>query len=163
MHSETLLDLKMAPILSSKGIMPGIRANGELKPIPRSQEEFIVQGLDGLLERLQAARAAGARFSKWRAPVACSATDSTMRFHNIAATGYPSLLALEIQAETLAQFATISQEAGLVPIVEPDVDFSRDASLVRSAEVHEQAIRLIYQRMEVHGVLLEGLRFSQGS
>ncbi|KAF5314988.1 hypothetical protein D9619_006987 [Psilocybe cf. subviscida] len=149
MHSETLLDLKMAPILSSKGIMPGIRANDELRPIPRSPEEFIVQGLDDLLEQLQAARAAGARFSKWRAPVACSAPDS-------GSTRYPSQLGLETQAETLAQFAATSQEAGLVPIVEPDVDFSRDASLVRSAEVHEQAIRLIYQRMEAHGVLLEG-------
>ncbi|KAF8908979.1 fructose-bisphosphate aldolase [Gymnopilus junonius] len=146
LHEETLLDFKLGPLLSGKGIISGIRANKELAPIPRHEEEFIVQGLDDMLPRLQAARAAGARFSKFRTPIACSSVK----------TGFPSPLSLEIQAETLAQFAAISQQAGLVPIVEPDVDFSRDADLVRSAEVHESAISAIYERMRAHGVLLEG-------
>jgi len=146
LHAETLIDFKLAPMLSKKGILPGIRANGELTPIPRSEQEFSVQGLDDLLPRMQAARAAGAKFSKWRVPIACSSKD----------TGYPSELSLEIQANTLAQFAAISQQAGLVPIIEPDVEFSRDASLGRSVEVHERAISLTYERMKTHGVLLEG-------
>lgn len=146
LHAETLIDFKLAPMLSDKGILPGIRANGELTPIPRSEQEFSVQGLDDLLPRMQAARAAGARFSKWRVPIACSSKDM----------GYPSELSLEIQANTLAQFAAISQQAGLVPIIEPDVEFSRDASLGRSVEVHERAISLTYERMKTHGVLLEG-------
>ncbi|TFK40661.1 fructose-bisphosphate aldolase [Crucibulum laeve] len=161
LYSETLLDFKLGPILSNKGIIPGVRANGELTPIPLSSSEpritsntpiplssseFRVQGLDNLLESLQRARAAGARFSKWRVPIACASP----------ASGLPSRLSLEIQAETLAQYAAISQEAGLVPIVEPDVEFSADADLVRSAEVHERAIGMIYERMKVHGVLLEG-------
>ncbi|KAF8967053.1 hypothetical protein BDZ97DRAFT_1938262 [Flammula alnicola] len=128
LHAETLLDFKLAPMLSSKGIIPGVRANGELAPIPRSEEEFIVQGLDDLLPKLQAARAAGARFSKWRTPIA-AALSMQGSHHTV----------VEIQAETLAQFAAISQQAGLVPIVEPDVDFSKDADLTRSAEVHERA------------------------
>jgi len=106
----------------------------------------MVQGIDGLLSDLQAAHAAGARFSKWRTPFACGPAGSTL----------PSTLALEIGAETLAQFAAISQQAGLVPIVEPDVDFSKDADLTRSAEVHEAIICKIYERMRAHGVLLEG-------
>ncbi|PPR01137.1 hypothetical protein CVT26_016038 [Gymnopilus dilepis] len=146
LHEETLLDFKLAPLLSSKGIIPGVRANKELTPIPRSEEEYIVQGIDDMLPRLQAARAAGARFSKFRTPISCSSEK----------TGFPSPLSLEIQAETLAQFAAISQQAGLVPIVEPDVDFSKDADLARSADIHERAISLIYERMRAHGVLLEG-------
>lgn len=102
------------------------------------------------MARLQAARIAGARFSKWRVPIACSSTT----------TGFPSPLSLEIQAETLAQYAAISQQAGLVPIVELDVEFSRDADLDRSAEVHEKAIEMIYERMRAHGVLLEGDRLA---
>lgn len=128
-----------------------MRAEGELVPIPRSEEEFIVQGIDDLLARLQTARITGARFSKWRVPIACSSVTST---------GFPSPLSLEIQTETLAQYAAISQQAGLVPIVEIDVEFSRDADLDRSAEVHEKAIEMIYERMRAHGVLLEGNLFS---
>ncbi|KAF9046451.1 aldolase [Panaeolus papilionaceus] len=146
MHTESLHDFNLGPLLSSKGIIPGIRANGELTPIPRAEHEFIVQGLDGLLGKLQAARALGARFSKWRAPIACSS--------HIA--GYPTSISLQIQAETLAQFAAISQQAGLVPIVEPDVDFSRDADLSKSVHVHETVIAMIYERMKAHGVLIEG-------
>jgi len=146
MHHETVLDFKLANILADKGIIPGVRANGELAPIPLSEHEFVVQGLDDLLPTLQAARAAGARFSKWRTPIACGAP----------VAGYPTQISLEIQAETLAQFAAVSQQAGLVPIVEPDVDFASDADLARSAEVHEKAISMIYERMKAHGVLLEG-------
>lgn len=149
MHTESVLDFKLATVLSDRGIIPGVCANGELAPIPRSEHEFIVQGLDDLLPKLQAARAAGARFSKWRAPIACTSADG----------GYPTRLSLETQAETLAQFAAISQQAGLVPIVEPDVEFvefAKDADLARSAEIHEKAIDMIYARMKVHGVLLEG-------
>ena len=61
-----------------------------------------------------------------------------------------------MQAETLAQYAAISQQAGLVPIVEPDVEFSADADLARSTEVHHKAVSLIYARCLMHGVLLEG-------
>ncbi|KAF9464163.1 aldolase [Collybia nuda] len=146
LYSETLLDFKLAPILQKKGIIPGVRANGELRPFPGSPSEFIVQGLDDLLPQLQAARAAGARFSKWRVPIACTSL----------VQGLPSRAGLEVQAETLAQYAAISQQAGLVPIVEPDVEFSEDADLARSAEVHEQAIALIYARCLSYGVLLEG-------
>jgi len=124
-----------------------VRANGELRPLPGSPSEFIVQGLDDLLPQLQAARAAGARFSKFRVQIACTEGGRLP---------LPTRAALETQAETLAQYAAVSQQAGLVPIVEPDVEFSGGASLERSLEVHVQAIRLIYERCAVHGVLLEG-------
>lgn len=81
---------------------------------------------------------------QWRAPILCNA--STL----------PSQAALEVQAEVLARFAAISQQAGLVPIVEPDVDFGEDASLERSVEVHVRAIAMIYARCAAYGVLTEG-------
>ncbi|KAF8831011.1 hypothetical protein HHX47_DHR1000260 [Lentinula edodes] len=143
---ETLLEFNLGQILFNKGIIVGVRAHGELAPLPASPFEFIVQGLDNLLPQLQAARAAGARFSKWRAPIACTSP----------ALELPSQVSLDIQAETLAMFAAISQEAGLVPIIEPDVEFSADASLERSVEIHEKAIGMIYARCREHGVLLEG-------
>lgn len=148
LFSETLLTFQLGPLLTKKGIIPGVRANGELRPIPHSPFEFIVQGLDDLLPQLQAARVAGARFSKWRVPIACTS----------ATRGLPSEAGLDAQAEVLAQYAAVSQEAGLVPIVEPDVEFSEDADLARSVEVHERAIAKIYERCRVHGVLLEGTR-----
>ncbi|KXN93414.1 putative fructose-bisphosphate aldolase class 1, partial [Leucoagaricus sp. SymC.cos] len=128
------------------GIIPGVRANGELMPIPNSPSEFIVEGLDGLLGRLQAAHAAGARFSKWRVTIACTSKER----------GLPTQTSLELQAETLGRYAAISQQAGLVPIVEPDVEFSEDADLARSVEVHEKAISMIFERLRAYNVLLEG-------
>lgn len=121
LYPETLLDFNLGQNLINKGIIVGVRANGELAPLPASPFEFIVQGLDDLLPKLQAARAAGARFSKWRAPITCTSP----------ALELPSKVALDVQAETLALFASISQQAGLVPIIEPDVEFSADADLAR--------------------------------
>ncbi|KAG5341559.1 hypothetical protein C0989_009476 [Termitomyces sp. Mn162] len=146
LYSETLLSFQLGPLLTSKGIIPGVRANGELRPLPNYHHEFIVEGLDGLFQQLQAARIAGARFSKWRVPIACTSVER----------GLPSEAALDAHAETLAQYASVSQQAGLVPIVEPDVEFMEDADLARSAWVHEQAIARIYERCRIHGVLLEG-------
>ncbi|TFY57135.1 hypothetical protein EVG20_g8661 [Dentipellis fragilis] len=144
LYSETLIDFQLAPLLSARGIIPGVRADTDSHPLPISLAEPATQGLDDLLPRLQAARAAGARFTKWRAPILCTAST------------YPTHPALEAQAENLARFAAISQQAGLVPIVEPDVDFSGDADLQRSVEVHVKIISLIYARCLAYGVLLEG-------
>ncbi|PFH53889.1 hypothetical protein AMATHDRAFT_136272, partial [Amanita thiersii Skay4041] len=149
LHQETVLDFHLAGLVTERGIIPGVRANGDLAPLPGSLGEFVVQGLDELLPKLQASRVAGARFSKWRVPIACTARNSPDGM-------LPTDAALELQAETLGRFASISQEAGLVPIVEPDVEFSGDADLSRSLEVHERAIDLIYRKCKQYNVLLEG-------
>lgn len=144
LYHETLLDFQMGPILSNRGIIPGVRADTNAHPLPISPSEPATQGLDDLLPRLRAAARAGARFSKWRAPILCNS--STL----------PTQAALEAQAESLARFAAISQQAGLVPIVEPDVDFAEDANLQRSVEIHVKIISMIYARCAAYGVLLEG-------
>ena len=144
LYSETLLDFQLAPLLQQRGIIPGVRADTDSHPHPLSPSEPMTQGHDDLLPRLLAARSAGARFTKWRAPILCDA-------HAL-----PTAAALAAQAEGLARFAAVSQQAGLVPIVEPDVDFGADADLRRSVEVHARAISLIYARCAAYGVLLEG-------
>ncbi|ETW81636.1 hypothetical protein HETIRDRAFT_317352, partial [Heterobasidion irregulare TC 32-1] len=131
-------------LLQQRGIIPGMRADTDSHPHPLSPSEPMTQGHDDLLPRLLAARSAGARFTKWRAPILCDA-------HAL-----PTDAALAAQAEGLARFAAVSQQAGLVPIVEPDVDFGADADLRRSVEVHARAISLIYARCAAYGVLLEG-------
>ena len=141
---ETLIDFELGPLLVKRGVIPGVRADTDSHPLPISPLEPATQGLDDLLPRLLAAKAAGARFSKWRAPILCNA--STL----------PTQAALEIQSESLARFAAISQQAGLVPIIEPDVDFSEDADLRRSVEVHVKIISMIYARCAAYGVLVEG-------
>ncbi|EPQ54593.1 aldolase [Gloeophyllum trabeum ATCC 11539] len=146
LYAETLLDFQLGPVLASRGIIPGIRADTDSHPLPISPLEPATQGLDDLLPRLTSARLAGARFTKWRAPILCTS----------AAGGLPTHAALEAQAESLARFAAISQQAGLVPIVEPDVDFAEDADLKRSVEVHVKIISMIFARCAQYGVLLEG-------
>ncbi|KIK93732.1 hypothetical protein PAXRUDRAFT_828671 [Paxillus rubicundulus Ve08.2h10] len=144
LYHETLVDFQLAPVLSNRGIIPGVRADTDAHPLPISPLEPATQGLDDLLPRLQAAYQAGARFSKWRAPIRCDSS------------ALPTQAGMEVQAESLARFAAISQQAGLVPIVEPDVDFADDADLRKSVEVHVKMISMIYARCVAYGVLLEG-------
>lgn len=144
LYHETLHDFRLAPLLEERGIIPGIRADTDSHPLPVSPLEPATQGLDDLLPRLQASYLAGARFSKWRAPFLVDSKN------------FPTQAAIEAQAESLARFAAISQQAGLVPIVEPDVDFSADASLTKSVEAHVKIISAIYARLAVYGVLVEG-------
>lgn len=138
------MDFQLGPVLSNRGIIPGVRADTDAHPLPISPIEPATQGLDHPLPRLRAAAQVGARFSKWRAPILRNS--STLPTHT----------ALEVQAESLARFAAISQQAGLVPIVEPDVDFAEDADLQRSVDVHVKIISMIYARCATYGVLLEG-------
>lgn len=140
------MEFNLAPLLLNRNIIAGVRADLSTAPLPSSPiSEPITTGLDDLFERLRAAHHAGARFSKWRAPILCNTQNA------------PTREALEAQAENLARFAAISQRVGLVPIVEPDVAFDEDASLVKSLEVHVRAISLIFERCVKHGVLIEGI------
>jgi len=146
MHPESLLDFQLEPLLSKKGLVPGVRADTGLAPIPRYQHEFMTEGIDGLILRLHAYRAAGARFAQWRALVGCSSIEA----------GFPSRLALEYHAEGLAKFASISQQAGLVPILDINVEADKDADLVRSTDIHEEIVGAMFERLRKHQVLVEG-------
>src|SRR6266571_2718484 len=95
-------------LLESKGVIPGIKVDKGAKPLALAEGETITEGLDGLRERLAEYRGLGARFAKWRATY--SITDTQ-----------PSDYCIWTNAHALARYAALCQEAGIVPIVEPEV------------------------------------------
>src|ERR671927_407733 len=97
-----------AKLLASRGIIPGIKVDKGAKPLALAPGETVTEGLDGLRERLGEYRELGARFAKWRATY-------------FVGDGTPSEYAVWTNAHALARYAALSQEAGLVPIVEPEV------------------------------------------
>src|SRR5690606_38086493 len=105
-----------------RDMVPGIKVDRGTKPLAGSPFEKVSEGLDGLRERLDEYRALGARFTKWRAVFAIAA-------------GLPTDYAIAVNAHALARFAALSQEARLVPIVEPEVLMDGGHDIARSAEV----------------------------
>lgn len=98
----------LVDILRSQGIIPGIKVDRGTKPLAFFPGETITEGIDGLRERLEKYRELGARFTKWRAVLKIA--------HDL-----PTMASIAANANALASFAALSQEAGLVPIVEPEV------------------------------------------
>lgn len=132
-------------MLSKRGIIPGVRIDTDSQSLPGAGDgEVFTQGLDDLTSRCELFKKHGARFTKWRAPILVNSSS------------LPSVLAIDAQATSLARMAAVSQAVGLVPIVEPDLDFSGDATLERSLEVHTKVIAKIYEMLAAHGVCLEG-------
>lgn len=132
-------------VIKSRGIIPGIKVDKGTVALPRTDpEETTTQGLDGLLDRCKQYYSRGARFSKWRCTYTVSPTT-------------PSPLAITDNAEVLARYAAISQAAGLVPIVEPEVLMTHDQSIERSIEAHIAAYSAIFERLALHKVDLAGL------
>jgi fructose-bisphosphate aldolase class I len=134
-------------LLESKGIIPGIKVDMGAKPLAGSPDETITEGLDGLRERLQEYYELGARFTKWRAVLSIG--------HEL-----PSEYAVWTNAHALARYAALSQEAGLVPIVEPEVLMDGDHTIDDSYRVTERTLRAVYtelfdQRVEREGSLLK--------
>lgn len=132
-------------VLTRQGIIPGIKVDRGAKPLAGSEGEYVTEGLDGLRERLAEYRELGARFAKWRAVIA------------IDGTRLPTRLALEANAHALARYAALCQEAGFVPIVEPEVFMDGDHTLERCFEVTEATLHLVFHALWEHRVQLEGL------
>ena len=108
-------------VLKSKGIIPGIKVDKGTIAMPGSPDEKITAGLDGLRERLKEYREMGARFAKWRAVITIG-------------PGLPTRANINANAHALAHYAALSQEAGLVPIVEPEVLMDGDHDIERCEE-----------------------------
>jgi fructose-bisphosphate aldolase class I len=132
-------------VTKSRGIIPGIKVDKGVVALPcTSPEETTTQGLDGLLDRCKEYYERGARFSKWRCTYVVSPTT-------------PSPLAVMDNAEVLARYAAISQQAGLVPIIEPEVLMTHDQTVERSLEAHIAAYYAIFERCALHKVNFAGL------
>src|SRR6266508_2214830 len=109
-------------LLASKGIIPGIKVDKGAKPLPLAEGETITEGLDGLRGRLEEYRELGARFAKWRATY--SITDEL-----------PSQYTIDVNADALARYAALCQEAEIVPIVEPEVLMDGTHTIERASDV----------------------------
>src|SRR5919202_1630172 len=108
-----------AELLGRRGIIPGIKVDNGAKPLANAPDETISEGLDGLRARLEEYRELGALFTKWRATYSIG-------------KGTPSEYCVWTNAHALARYAALSQEAGLVPIVEPEVLMDGDHTIERS-------------------------------
>src|SRR5476651_2042692 len=149
LYDETIRQQKrdgtpFVKILTDAGIVPGIKVDAGAKDMAAHPGEKITEGLDGLRERLADYFQMGARFAKWRAVITIG-------------DGIPSRACIEANAHGLARYAALCQEAGLVPIVEPEVLMDGAHTLERSSEVTEQVLRMVFHQLCVQGVILEGL------
>ena len=130
-------------VIERQGIVPGIKVDKSTVALPLSPEEKYTQGLDGLRDRLEEYREMGARFTKWRAVITIG-------------DGIPTVDCIESNARALALFAAFSQEAGLFPIVEPEVLIDGDHSIERSDEVNEWTLRSTFNALYEQSVHLGG-------
>ena len=132
-----------AQVLARAGIVPGIKVDRGTTPLAGFPDEVVTQGLDGLRERLAEYAALGARFAKWRAVVRIGGD-------------IPTAACVEANAHALARYAALAQEAGLVPIVEPEVLMDGDHSLARCADVTAATLRTVYDQLARQQVVLDG-------
>ena len=149
LYDETIRQQKndgtpFVKILTDAGIIPGIKVDTGAKDLAAHPGEKITEGLDGLRERLAEYFHIGARFAKWRAVIAIG--------ENI-----PSRSCLEANAHALARYAALCQEAGLVPVVEPEVLMDGGHNLERCRQVTEETLRTVFIQLNCQRVLLEGM------
>jgi fructose-bisphosphate aldolase class I len=130
--------------LSDAGIMAGIKVDLGAKELAGYPGEKITEGLDGLRERLRRYFMMGARFAKWRAVI-------SLDDHR------PSRGCLEANAHALARYAALCQEAGLVPVVEPEVLMDGDHTLEQCREVTALCLQMVFEQLRSQNVLLEGM------
>ena len=131
-------------VITDAGIIPGIKVDTGAKAMAGHPGEKVTEGLDGLRGRLEEYFLMGARFAKWRAVIAMG-------------DGIPSRGCIEANAQALARYAALCQEAGLVPVVEPEVLMDGQHTLERCREVTEDVLRTVFNQLYTQGVTMEAL------
>lgn len=145
LFQKSLAGPTFAELLTSKGVIPGIKVDKGAQALAGGGlEETITEGLDGLRERLAKYKEAGARFAKWRAVITIN--DEA-----------PSDYAIHVNAHALARYAALCQEAGIVPIVEPEVLMDGDNSIEVTEEVTDVVLDAVFGELSAQGVMLEGI------
>ena len=149
LYDETIRQRKedgtpFVTVITDAGIIPGIKVDTGAKDMAAYPGEKITEGLDGLRERLTEYFRMGARFAKWRAVFALSGR-------------LPSASCIQANAQALARYAALCQEAGLVPVVEPEVLMDGDHSLQRCGEITEEVLRIVFNHLYTQRVSLEAM------
>jgi fructose-bisphosphate aldolase class I len=152
LYEETLFQkaadgTPLVDVIRAAGAVPGIKVDTGAKPMAKFPGETITEGLDGLAARLKTYYDAGARFAKWRGVISVSDV-------------LPSFGAIKANAQALARYAALCQEAGIVPIVEPEVLMDGAPgthSIERSEEVTELTLRIVFDELNDARVSLEGM------
>jgi len=130
-------------VMKKNGIIPGIKVDKGPVPLAGFPGDVVTEGLDGLRDRLAEYVKLGAQFCKWRAVINISDDN-------------PSSTAIEANCHALARYAALCQEAGLVPMVEPEVIMDGNHSIEVSYEVHEAVLRSLFNALYEQNVMLEG-------
>lgn len=134
----------MVSVVREAGILPGIKVDAGARPLAGAPDETVTEGLDRLRERLEEYRRMGAAFTKWRAVIRIGPEQPTRR-------------CIAANAHALGRYAALVQEAGLVPIVEPEVLMNGYHDIHRCQEVTEQVLRAVFDELAMQRVLLEGI------
>lgn len=130
--------------MAKQGIMPGIKVDTGAKELAGFPGEKVTEGLDGLRERLTEYKSMGARFAKWRAVITIG-------------DGMPSRACYQANAHALARYAALCQEAGIVPIVEPEVLIDGDHSIEQCYAVTQETLRMVFSQLATQGIAFEGM------
>jgi fructose-bisphosphate aldolase class I len=149
LYDETIRQQKkdgtpFVKVITDAGIIPGIKVDTGAKDMARHPGEKITEGLDGLRDRLKEYFQMGARFAKWRAVITMGDC-------------IPSRGCIEANAQALARYAALYQEAGLVPVVEPEVLMDGGHTMERCFEVTEEVLRTVFHALYTQRVVLEGM------
>jgi len=135
---------RFADALAQAGIIPGIKVDTGVTALAGHPGEKVTEGLDQLRDRLAEYMRLGARFAKWRSVITIG-------------DGIPTRACIEANAHTLARYASLCQEVGLVPIIEPEVLMAGRHDLARCREVAEETLHLVFVQLSAQRVLLEGM------
>ncbi len=133
-----------AALLTSKGVVPGIKVDTGAHDLAGHAGEKVTEGLDGLRARFAEYHELGARFSKWRAVITIG-------------DGIPTDACLHVNAHALGRYAALSQEAGIAPIVEPEVLMDADNTIERCYEVTARTLHAVFVELDRQGVALDGM------
>jgi fructose-bisphosphate aldolase class I len=143
-HQQKKDGTPFVKVLTEAGIVPGIKVDTGAKDMAAHPGEKITEGLDGLRDRLKEYVQLGARFAKWRAVITIG-------------DGIPSQGCIEANAQALARYAALCQEAGLVPVVEPEVLMDGEHSMERCFMVTEEVLHTLFSQLYTQRVMLEGM------
>jgi fructose-bisphosphate aldolase class I len=131
----------LVKVLTDQGIIPGIKVDAGTKPLAGAEGELVTEGLDGLRERLAEYKGLGARFAKWRAVITIG-------------DGIPSDYCIEVNAQALGRYAALCQEAGIVPIVEPEVLMDGGHTIDACFDATRRTLHSVYNQLMLQSVHL---------